>query len=408
VRVRVLIACALIIAIPRPAGAEGVGVIAASTAERGAVAAAMAQAVAAPRAGGGATARVVEDAVGEARLQLAEGAVPIETLQKFRRVRAQVEEGWGAYLRVAGELAASRLATARQNAEALVGLPEGAELYADAALRLGAVLGHLGRKAEAQAVLALALALDPERPITLAEFSPDVVEAVEAVRATPVVMQRIEITTEPTGAVVWIDGHDLGRAPLEASVTRGQHLIVARSPLHQPAVLGVNVSEQARLRLALEPDQDVARLNVGAAPGLTEIESQQLIDATLRYADLDEIAIVAGAIRRGGPTLLVQRCAGVPAKCSAVVELGYGDRSGLAAAAGAAWQAARAAELRYPPTVLGERGGKPVDGTCKVCRSPWVWTGVGAAVVLGTVITLVVTSSSRPAPIVGVDPGPFH
>ena len=41
-----------------------------------------------------------------------------------------------------------KLAHARTEAEALLALPGGGELYADAALRLGAVLGHQGRTAE--------------------------------------------------------------------------------------------------------------------------------------------------------------------------------------------------------------------------------------------------------------------
>ncbi len=113
------------------------------------------------RATGGHSARVVEDAVGEARAAHAGGAVPAEALAAFRRVRDVVDEGWRAYLRVTVEVAASRLTTARTDAEPLVALPGGAELYADAALRLGAVLDHLGRTQDAQAVLALALALDP-------------------------------------------------------------------------------------------------------------------------------------------------------------------------------------------------------------------------------------------------------
>ena len=42
-----------------------------------------------------------------------------------------------------------------------------------------------------------------------------------------------------------------------------------------------------------------------------------------------------------------------------------------------------------------------------MCRSPVLWTGIGAALVLGTVITLVATSASKPAPIVGVDGSTF-
>jgi hypothetical protein len=404
VRVRIAAAVAVIAlgTIPRTAGAEGAGVIAVSTRDRGAVAAAMVRAMAAKPG------RIVEDAVGDARAAIAAGTVPVESLQRFRRVREQIDEGWRAYLRVAVELSASRLATARTDAEALVALPGGAELYADAALRLGAVLGHLGRKTESQSVLALAVAMDPDRPITLAEFSPDVVGAVDAARAAPVALQRIRITTEPAGALVRIDGKDIGRAPLDAQVTRGQHVIVARSPLHQPAVQGINVGEPVSLQLTLERDDAVARIAAAAEPGLGEAASQQLIDATLRYADLDEVVLVSQANRRGGPTLLVQRCAGVPARCSAVVEIGYGDQAGLASAALSAWQAAATAELRYPPSVLGERDGKVDDGRCHACRSPWLWTGVGAALVVGTVITLVVTSASKPAPIVVLDPGGFR
>ena len=101
--------------------------------------------------------------------------------------------------------------------------------------------------------------------------------------------------------------------------------------------------------------------------------------------------------------LLVQRCAGSPARCSAVVDIGYGDRSGLASAARQAWEAARTGELRYPPSVLAERGGTKDDGSCKLCKSPGLWVGVGAAVVLGTVITYIALSSDKPPPRLTVD-----
>ncbi|MDB4960050.1 MAG: hypothetical protein JWP01_49 [Myxococcales bacterium] len=398
--VRVLIACALIIVIPCEARADGAGVIAVSKGERATVGAAMAQAMTG-RAG-----RIVEDAVGEARAALSAGAVPIERVQKFRRVVDLVNEGWRAYTRVAVEVAAGRLAAARTEAEPLVALPGGPELYADAALRLGAVLGHLGRRAEAQAVLALAIALDPERPITLAEFSPDVVEAVDAARAAPVALQRVRIVTRPAGALIRIDSKDVGRSPLEVQLTRGQHLVIARAPMHHPAVQGVPI-DAASVEIDLERDDEAARIAAGATQGLEEPAAQQLITATLRFADLDEVVLVADTVRRGGPTLLVQRCAGVPARCSAVVDVGYGDRSGLAAAARTAWDAARSGDLRYPPSVLGERDGQTDDGRCKACRNPWLWTGVGAAVVAATVITIAVVSGSQPPPIVGVDGGAF-
>jgi hypothetical protein len=392
---RLALAVVIALAGVRPARADGVGVIAAG-ADRAAVAAAVVEAI-------GARGRVVGDAVGEARAQLAAGAVPRETLARFRHVREMIDEGWRAYLRVQIDFAQSRLAAARTEAEALAALPGGTELYADAALRLGAVLQYR-RIADAPAVLALALALDPERPITLAEFSPDVIEAVAAVRATPAAIQRVHVTITPPGAIVSIDGAELGRAPLDAQVTRGQHLVVARAPLSRAAVQGVLVDGAAgsELTVALDRDDDAAQLAGGAAPGLAEPAEQALVDATGRLADLDEVVVAAVSDRRGGPTLVVQRCAGVPARCTAVVEIGFGDRAGLAAAARDAWQATQAGTLRYPPSVIGGSKSRPAPPGCRLCRSPLVWTGVGAAV-LGAVITIVVTSGAKPPPIVTVD-----
>ena len=392
--------CALMIAIPCAARAEGVGVIAVGIEDRAPAARAMAEAVGA-RGG-----RVVEDAVAEARTAHTAGAVPIAMLQSHRRVRDQIDEGWRAFLRVAAEHSASRLASARTAAEPLVAYPGGTELYADAALRLGAVLAYLGRTDEAQAVLALALALDPERPITLAEFSPDVVAAVDAARGAPVALHQVRITTEPPGAAIRIDGRDVGRSPLDVQVTRGQHLVVARAPLHQPTVQGLTAGATS-IEIQLPPDDESARLSAGAVPGMSEALQVQLVEAVQRYAELDEVVLVADTIRRGGPTLLVQRCAGSPITCSAVVEIGYAERAGLAAAAASAWQAARAGELRYPPAVLGDRGRRPPPDHCGWCRSPWLWTGVGTAVLAATVITVFAVTADKPVPTVGVDGGAF-
>jgi PEGA domain len=390
------------IAVAPAAHADGIGVIAAGAGreDRATVATAVVEAI-------GARGRVVGDAVGEARAQLAAGAVPIAALARFRRVREMIDDGWRAYLRVQIDFAQSRLAAARTEAEPLVALPGGSELYADAALRLGAVLQYR-RIAEAPAVLALALALDPERPITLAEFSPDVVEAVEAVRAAPAVLARVHVATTPPGAMVSIDGKELGPAPLDAEVARGQHLVVARAPLHRAIVQGVSVAEgggpsgATAVDLVLERDDDAMRLTGGAEPGLAASDEQELVDAVIKLADLDEVMVAAVSDRRGGPTLVLQRCTGAPARCTAVVEVGFGDRAGLAPATREALQATQAGTLRYPPSVIGDSKPHPPPPGCRLCRSPLVWAGV-SAVVLGTVIAIIATSGSKPSPIVTVD-----
>jgi len=398
---RILIAGAIVSLVSQGARADGIGVIAAGgaagaggNAERSAVAAALTEAI-------GARGRVVGDAVGEARAQLAAGAVPVSTLARFRRVRAMIDEGWRAYLRVQIDFAQSRLSAARAEAESLVALPGGAELYGDAALRLGAVLLHR-RIADAPAVLALAIALDPARPITLAEFSPDVVEAVEAVRAAPAAMQRLHVATTPAGAMISVDGKPLGRAPIDTQVTRGQHLVVARAPLHRATVQGVLVDSAAVVEVALERDDDAARLAAGAVPAMAAAAEQALVGAALELADLDEVVVAAVGERRGGPALSVQRCGGSPVRCTVPVEVGYGDHAGLAAAARVAWQAVQGGALGESPGVIGHNQERPAPSGCRLCRSPLVWSGIGA-VVIGAVVAIVVTSGAKPPPIVLVD-----
>jgi hypothetical protein len=395
-----------------PAGAvraEGVGVIAVGG-ERGTLASTIAAVVRETRPEP-TRARVVVDAISEARIALAAGAVPIETMPRFRRVREEIDEGWRAYQRVQVEFAASRLASARTDAVGLLAYPSGVVLYADAALRLGIVLDTLGRTADAQYAIALALGLDPDRPITQLEFSPDVITTIDTVRAQVRPTVPVRITSEPPNATVNIDGKDVGRTPASVELAVGQHVVVARVPQFRPQAQAIAVEPTTpELSLGLERDGEAARLEAGVAVGLSDAAAQELADAALRFADLDEVVLVADTERRGGPTLLVQRCAGAPARCSAVVELGYADRSGLVTAAREAWQAVHAAELRYPPSVFGDsRVGddKLLTHRCEVCRSPWLWGSIGAAAVVTTIVVLAIVTASKPAPILGVDQTQF-
>jgi hypothetical protein len=213
--------------------------------------------------------------------------------------------------------------------------------------------------------------------------------------------------------IVALDGKDAGKAPLSTQLAAGQHIVVATASGHEPraqAFANEGDVPVTSLRVDLAADRAAAALADGASIGLSADVSRALIEATLRYADLDAIVLVAATQRRGGPALLVQRCAGTPAECTALVEIGYADRSGVGAAAREAWQATRSATLRYPPTVLVDAGSAPAlaDDRCKVCRSPILWGSLGAAAVIGTIVVVALVSGSRPPPTVTVDPGQFY
>ncbi|HSN26881.1 MAG TPA: hypothetical protein VLT45_11360, partial [Kofleriaceae bacterium] len=251
------------------------------------------------------------------------------------------------------------------------------------------------------------LALDPDRPITLAEFSPDIVDAVAAVRnAAPRPTRELAVTTEPPGADLTVDGKSPARVPLAV----GQHLVVARLPLYKAHAQAFAVDDSTGpLALTLDRDDDWTRLAAGPELGMPDPQTAALAEATLRYADLDAVILVAATDRRGGPTLLVQRCAGIPARCTAIVELGYASPSQLPSAARDAWTVVRTADLRYAPSLFGDPRltGTRVAHHCEVCRSPWLWGGVGVAAVIATVAIVVVATSAKPPPTVGVNPGAF-
>src|SRR5689334_21673467 len=86
-------------------------------------------------------------------------AVAAATLERFTQVRAAAEQAWQAFLQVQPEAAEAQLSRARRDAEELVPLAGGVELYADISLRLGAVLDYQGKTAEAGVAIRAALAL---------------------------------------------------------------------------------------------------------------------------------------------------------------------------------------------------------------------------------------------------------
>ena len=353
--------------------------------------------------------RVVADALGDARLAQRTGAVAADQMFRFRRVREQTDEGWRAYHNVQNDFAIQRLVAARQDAESALAMPGMTLLYADASLRLGVVLASLGRAAESHDAIALALALDPERPITQLEFSPEVVADVDAVRAQPRATRSLHVTSDPPGAVINIDGRDAGRAPLVTEVALGSHVVIARVPDYATHAQAVQIADKGDLAITLDHDDAAADLASGVDVGTSERVSELIADRVQELADLDEVVLVAATDRRGGPTLLLQRCAGSPVRCTAVVELGYADRSGIAAAARSAWQSARTADLRYPPSLFSDPRltGAIEEHRCKVCRNPYVWAGVGVVAVATTIAILIAVSSSHPPPILGVPPGGF-
>lgn len=402
---RALVAAGLALALARPAAAERAGAIVVRASEPAVDPVALTAAL----ASAGVAEPEVLDATAAAR---ARGAEPRAALAGFAAVEQLVSEGWRAYVAADPEFAAARLAAARTAAEALVTLDGGLEVYADASLRLGVALLHLGQRDAAARALRLAHALDPARPVTASEFTPDAVDAfAAAVAATPPAVEvRIDALA---GAEVAIDGAVVGAAPLVVTVASGPHVVVVRHPRYLPWGQAIELGAATPLvSIELSPDRAAAAV-AATRRGLGELTDDDLaaaVEAALTYAEIDEVVLVASIARAGAPALVGQRCVGGRA-CTAIVEVGYADARGLPAAIAALRERLARAEPRFGVVLPGDprvtRAAIRLGGGKRDGRRRWYWLGGGAVAVAAVVTTALWLTATDGAPVVSLDPGDF-
>lgn len=372
----------------------------------------LAEAVAAAVREGGA--EPVRDPAAEAAARRAAGAVSAERLEELARARKIAAEGWRAHLRVEPVFAEARLVDARYVLEAVLDLDGALELLADVSLRLGAVRLGAGRPGDAQDVLALAAALDPDREPSPQEFSPDLIAAYRKAAGASRAQATLEVLGPP-GASVELDGRPVGVVPWSASVSVGEHVVVLRAPGRLAAGQIVAVRPAgATVELPLDEDgvaRALARGDAAFAIGLEAAGARLLVAAVTTYAELDDLLLVGATWRGGQLALLGQRCDAGGARCGAIKEVRV---DGPAQLASAARELVRempepAASRPLPPilfedTRLTEPEPPPHDGRRRPppppptpwWKSAWVWIGAGtvAAVVTGGVLLL----ADEPAP----------
>ncbi len=350
------------------------------------------------------------DVLSTAAANLRAGAVAAATLERFTQVRAAAEQAWQAFLQVQPEAAEAQLSRARRDAEELVPLAGGVELYADISLRLGAVLDYQGKKTEAGVAIRTALALDPERALTEREFSPDVLAAVDAARAVAPPTRTVKLdasTPARTKVELEIDGVDRGTAPIELELPHGDHIAVARSPGHVARALAFTVDATAStdLAIALDPDPYAAAAEAGIGRDTSDARATAAVEAGLLFGEVDAVLVVATTWQRDEPTLLVQRCAGTPVRCTAIVEIGYHDARGLDAALESAIADASAAGATLVASTLAtdERLDTTHTERCFTCHK-WTIAGISAAAIAAGVLAFVLLYDPPQKGVIYVDP----
>lgn len=176
------------------------------------------------------------------------GAVPEEGRSALLEARGALSRGRDALARFAHRDAADEAARGIRRAVELPPAPEIVDLLADLAFMAG--LAHLrdGNPAAAARELSLVRRLTPARTLDPVEHLPEVIAAFDAAGAAEAMS---ELTVDaPDGAVVWIDGVEIGPAPATVRLPVGPHALTVTGERLVPRGQIVDVGpDEARVRV---------------------------------------------------------------------------------------------------------------------------------------------------------------
>lgn len=362
-----------------------------------------------------------------------DGAASQRSRTQVGALQQELAQSWRAYLSVSLDTAATGLNTVIRGALPLTVTHDGRALFVDALLRVGIVNvqrtdASAVAKQAAQDGIALALRLEPNRTLSLSEFSPDVVDLVEAIRKAPV--EQVELRVRSATAVqLNLDGVEFGALAANSSrtwpVSRGLHLLLVTDGVRRPQPRLIEVGlNGAAIDLVPEPDAVAETLRRDATRYTTGRDADDLLQALAMIGPTDAAVLVVATWKRGAPALVAQRCmfaasSDVAVVCGSPVEVGWdGTVAKLDAAAHELVQllgplpSLPAHPTSAPIAILTEPSARPPTSStptrCQWCRNPWVWTGVGAAVLAGAATVYLVTrDGTQPTPVVTINPNDF-
>ncbi len=364
-----------------------------------------------------------------------DGAATVSSAALLARLRQETAQSWRAYLSVSLDTAATGLSTVVRAALPLTVNAAGRDLFVDALLRLGIVTlqrndSSAEAKQAAQDGMALALRLDPDRTLSLSEFSPDVVALVDAARAAPIETANLRIRSA-VAVHLTLDGRPLGALPAHVirswPVARGVHVLIVADGVRRPQPRLIEVGRNGAL-VDLQPEADAVAetLRRDATRYTSGRDADDLLQALAVIGNASEAVLVVATWKRGGPALVAQRClfaaatatqlvpGNGPFFCHPPVEVGW-DGSGQRLDA-TVDELLRTVDQAATPTtaapiaIVTEPSARPpsVTTSCQWCRNKWVWAGIGAALVAGAASVYLLAGSHDPvAPIIVVTPGDF-
>jgi tetratricopeptide (TPR) repeat protein len=165
------------------------------------------------------------------------------------------------------EAAIRTLRAVIQDLERLPESPEAFEQWSRDMLRLARAEQSMQRDGEAQALLDRLVRANPQVKVDPAQYPPSFVRLVESVRVQQKGVRTAKLTVNAEkGVRVFVDGRDVGLAPVVVSLPPGRYRVSGQQKaLRVPGVLVTLAGEDASVALDLELAQ---ALRPGAGPGL--------------------------------------------------------------------------------------------------------------------------------------------
>lgn len=332
------------------------------------------------------------------------------------RARERLEEGRQAFLDLDFERAAGILQTSVEDFDAAAGALEDTRGLAEALLYLGASQTFAQRTRDARTTFRRLHVQMPQVLPDPNEFPPEIISAYESSRprdaASP--SARLAVTSEPAGAIAYIDYVARGSTPVTVpELAGGSHVVRVTRPGGEPFVQSVDIRTGGSDEVTAFLDETETTTELATAlSGLTTADAERA----------DE----------GGPVAEVGRILGI--EQIGVIRVGRGDTAGRVAlellffdvetgrrrlrvhgpvpegpgalesgvrqlvsqALAAALRPRQASETenpRVPPDFSVQQGGDDDDGQ-SIFETWYFWTALaGVAVVGAAIVTIIVVAS---------------
>ncbi len=199
--------------------------------------------------------------------------------------------------------------TLRAVVDDLERLPEGGETFSQwtrAMLRLARAEQTVGRRDEGNALLERLVRAAPDIKVDLNQYPPSFAKQVDAVRTEVAAKgtRKLSVAAAQKGVHVFVEGRDVGAAPVTVSLPRGRYRVSGRAgDLRAPAVIAdlSEADQSVRLDFAL-----AEALRPGAGPGLllAQADRARKIVAAAAWLGLDRAVVTT--MPQDGDTAFLQ------------------------------------------------------------------------------------------------------